>query len=499
MNRIRFYSVVKAIILLAILIVVCSLCAKIVAYYKKPPLSDKAIQIDPVFFKDVHTELSWLNYIAKGISLNEYLRKEIAEDYLKAWQLKNLHTDISGLSNTNYLDERIVEKSQNLHVADQLDNAKQIDLSHHLDLHFISLDRSIVSFTDKEVSLLSRIEYKDGSISYFRDTCQFEVLMRLTDGSWKIENLHILEERKHDESIKSELEVNSEIASMKGINYYPSETPWRLFWEMYDDQLVHQDLKRISDLGFTMVRFFVPFTEVGGAEVSNSFLYKMDSFIAEANRLNLKVVPCLFDFPVGFSMDQFAEYNKYLKTIVKRYADEECVLMWDLKNEADIDFNYHEKADVMAWLKYIIHQTKKYDPDTPVTIGWAHYNNAHILAEELDVVSFHYYLDESEFNMALKEVRKKLKNNKIIFVSEFGKSTKPIMNPFANQEKQQANYLTKMESIMESNRVASAIWCLYDYTDAPSNVFGWKPWIRWSQKKFGIINAKGEPKFYLQK
>ena len=42
-----------------------------------------------------------------------------------------------------------------------------------------------------------------------------------------------------------------------GVNYYPSQSPWKKFWPEFDSTIFARDLRIIRDLGGNSVRFFM--------------------------------------------------------------------------------------------------------------------------------------------------------------------------------------------------------------------------------------------------
>jgi len=204
-------------------------------------------------------------------------------------------------------------------------------------------------------------------------------------------------------------------------------------------------------------------------------------------------MPTLFDFPVGFELLKYTGYDRHLRILLERYADSETIIAWDLKNEPDLDFQFHKKEDVLDWLDFIIKQAKKYDPNHPLTVGWAHPENAHYLSENLDFVSFHYYLSLKELADVTKEV-KSMCSDKQILVSEYGMTSYDGFWPGSHSESEQTQYIAGVNEFLLDQDMGGMLWSLYDFDEAPSDIFGWKPWIKASQKKFGIIKADGSQK-----
>ncbi len=484
MNKTILHRIIQLSLALVILGCLTYGFGNLVAYFQQPPPNLYSVPVDQVFFKENHTPFIWSRAKANNYPLSTYQKKEIQQAYLKAWQLKNLKPgSYEVLKNNEHLDERVLKRIYDSGSSSL--NIQTVDLSHDIHLNFISIDRSIISFMDKNVHVVTRVKSADNSITYFEEVNDYEVLMRLTDGVWKIENMH---QRSSEEKELAPVEEHfMEMGQRRGINYYPKATPWRAFWPQYDSLVVENDLQLVNDLGYDHIRFFIPFEEIGGADIQPSFFENMDHLIATAHSLNLDVVPTLLDFPVGFSIYQWADYNHHIKTIMEHYQDATNILLWDIKNEPDIDFQYHPKADVMACMEYLLKQARSYAPNHALSISWAMSAEAHQLADLVDVVSYHHYKRGQSYQEAIQDIRNEIGARKDIYVSEFGKSSFTGLAFWKDGVGEQQTYRKSSEKFMDELGVSHAVWCLHNYEEAPRNVFGWKPWIRWSQKKFGVV------------
>jgi len=116
--------------------------------------------------------------------MNPYLRKEIEESYLDSWGILNLsirHKTDLGLRE-NFTDKKAKQLTGMLSSQDSIIRE---DRSHNLHLHFISYDKQVVSFTDKDVVLSTHIKSISGSILKM-DTSDYKVIMTLNDGKWRV-------------------------------------------------------------------------------------------------------------------------------------------------------------------------------------------------------------------------------------------------------------------------------------------------------------------------
>lgn len=496
----RILAAILAVFVLGFIVLTLS---KVFSYYK---ISSQIVNVyDKVVseFDHHHPHLKWLpdgeNIVGK---INPFLRKEIQSAYLKAWASSNLSIrDQKDLGlEEHFTDELRYKISQHLNEESAIHNQdsrnrnvkiESIDLNHEIELKFVSFDKQVVSFTDSNVKTLQRIGATNKTAVH-ESIYNYKVVMTLDDGKWRINKMI------RGNIIKDSLAVQRDlfpinIAAIKGINYYPQKYPWKKFWGAFPVDTIEEDFKIINDLGFNTVRIFIPFNAFGGPHIQSAHLNKLDKLIEIAEKNNLKLMPTLFDFPVGFELLKYTGYDRHLKILLERYSDSKTIAAWDLKNEPDLDFQFHRKEYVLDWLEYIIKQAKKYDPHHPITIGWAHPENAHYLSDELDFVSFHYYLELSKLGEIAKNVQSQSPDKQIL-VSEYGMTSYDGLWPGSRSESEQTQYIAGVNEYLGKNRMGGILWSLYDYDEAPSDIFGWKPWIKASQKKFGIIKADGSQK-----
>lgn len=139
------------------------------------------------------------------------------------------------------------------------------------------------------------------------------------------------------------------------------------------------------------------------------------------------------------------------------------------------------------------HQIKQFDPNHLVTIGWSDTASASLLQNEVDIVSFHYYLDINTFSEAYTIMNTEIK--KPIVLQEFGlSSNRGFWSPFGPSEKGQANYYKQFQEIIKQDNIHYLSWTLYDFDEVPSAVVGKLPWRKHKQKYFGFIDRDGNKK-----
>lgn len=122
-----------------------------------------------------------------GGNINEYIRKDIEDAYTDAWGILNLSIkEKTDLGLTERFSDEMVQK-----IIPTLDIEQPLlreDLIHKLKLHFISLDKQVISITDKDMVMSTTIS-ENGHQNTIKDTSDYKVIMTLSDGKWKIHKL----------------------------------------------------------------------------------------------------------------------------------------------------------------------------------------------------------------------------------------------------------------------------------------------------------------------
>ncbi len=456
--------------------------------------------------KDVYLpKVKWRSVDNPGRPMEVKTQYEIQQDYLDAWYVRNVAyktNDSFGLQDF-YTDN--ARKKVLKYINDNATKDITIEnttLSHNPELDFYSADGQLIVFTDYQVEQFRRI-YKGKEVAFETlDTANYKVLMLLEDGFWRIR--HMIKEpvikisdtifaNKFASIQENKIFINNEPFQIKGINYYPQETPWDMFGDQFDIDRIASDFDIIKEAKLNTIRIFVQYEDFGKAEVIPEKLEKLRLVLDTAQTKNLKVVVTLFDFYGDYSILDWTLTHRHVEKIVTTFKEHPSILAWDVKNEPDLDFEARGKESVIAWLRMIIVQLKKYDSNHLVTIGWSNTKAAELLQDKIDLVSFHYYLELDQFDTAYTILSKK--TEKPLILQEFGVSSNfGILNPFGTSEKTQANYYRTMQTKMSIHELNYMSWTLYDFNNIPTSVVGSLPWRKNKQKHFGFIDQKGNKK-----
>lgn len=456
--------------------------------------------------KMLHTEIKnrdqylpkviWDPILNEGRSMDSETLKTIEKDYLNALFVKH----IAYSSNMIYgIDDYYTESARkNLIGIINLNKEKAVTISsttlkHHLNLEFFSEDGQLVVLTDRDALEYKAVYKNEHLIHQTNESNTSTVVLLLEDGFWRIR--HMVREKSNPIVLSDPGMVKMDSTDLiKGINYYPQSSPWNMFGDNFDINVILNDLKIIKDSKLNTVRIFIPYADFGKAKVSEQKLKKLKYVLDAAEMCNLKVIVTLFDFYGDYSVLDWTLNHRHAETIVSSFKNHSAILAWDIKNEPDLDFKSRGKENVLAWLQQLIALIRSIDSRHAITIGWANSEQATLLNDYLDLISFHYYENISDFEKTYTRLQRDIPN-KPLLLGEFGMSSyRGFGNPFGNSQKDQAECHKNMQSIFKKNSINNLSWTLYDFENIPNEVSGWRPWRKNLQKHYGFIDKRGKPK-----
>ncbi|MBX7240832.1 MAG: cellulase family glycosylhydrolase [Bacteroidia bacterium] len=446
-----------------------------------------------------------------GRKMEEETRRRITENYLSAWAEWNYYLrtgDTTGLP--LYFQQEICKRIKQ-YKPEKINQFHFSDLTHFPQLHFYSADGQIVGFTDYSVATVGR-RYNTQTTPFTPVHTEFNhqnksVVMVLEDGFWKIRQWDnsicdkVLESKRPATSgnfiniDNQRFEYKNQVFDCRGINYYPQNSPWDMFGKNFSINTIRNDFRVIKSLNLNTVRIFVPFEDFGKGNVDMEMLSQMESLLDEAKLAELKVIVTLFDFNSDYRISNWSQTERQMEIVLETFTDREEIIAYDIKNEPDLDFRYSHRQDVLDWLSYMLKKARLYDSNHLFTIGWADPDNAHLLAGEVDFVSFHFYKDIKLLSSSIDQLKEKT-GIQLLMLQEFGMSTfSAWWFPGSKTEQEQSDYYQQVLNILKEKEAMPFLsWTLYDFENVPGKVAGELPQHKLPQKKFGIINEKGKLK-----
>ncbi|WP_271782177.1 cellulase family glycosylhydrolase [Aquimarina algiphila] len=450
-------------------------------------------------------KLEWKDTINPGRPIEKQTLLDIEHDYLNAWYIRNAAYQ----TNKKEGIEDYYTKSARQNLLKSIGSNKKKDIAihgttihHNIALDFYSADGQLAVLSDTNVKEYQRVYKGDEVLLEAELRSDYQVMLMLEDGFWRIRHIvkeeprpldTILQNKTLARVIEGKIVIENQEYQIKGINYYPQKTPWNMFGDDFDIDVIAKDFDIINDSGLNTIRIFVPYEGFGKAKVETEKLDKLRQVLDKAKDKKLKVIVTLFDFYGNYSVLDWTLTHRHAEQIVTALADHEAILAWDIKNEPNLDFESRGKENVVAWLKEMISQIRQFDPNHLVTIGWSDVESASLLKEEIDIVSFHYYRDINNFIEAYNQLNTQI--NKPMVLQEFGlPSSRGFWSPFGPSEKGQAEYHKQFQEIIKQENIHFLSWTLYDFEEVPSAVVGKLPWRKHKQKHFGFIDRNGNKK-----
>jgi len=461
--------------------------SQVLAYLNTGADTNKLLHIGTALKTDYTPEVEWVDTINPGRPLETYAKQKITRDYLDAWYVRQ--QAFNGGDRSGIEDHYTVNSRQKLYsLLDQnSQNNIRIEsttLSHTLSLEFYSADGTLAVLTDNHLRRYQRV-FKNDFLQYQgEEQASYRIILLLENGVWRIRHLQKLTSETPEIPIDKPFVPATTIA---GINYYPQQTPWDTFGQSYNGVQIQKDFALIKELKLNTIRVFIGYEDFGKGEVSSEKMERLIDLLDRAAAADLQVIVTLFDFYGDYSVVDWTANQRHVLTIANTIKAHPALYAWDIKNEPDLDFKNRTSALVTAWLEQMLHILKATDPQHPITIGWSTAENALLMEDQVDYISFHYYKDLKDLNTTYKTLKEG--THKTIILEEFGRSAnRGFWNPIGYSRNQQANYYKDFFNIKDSD-LHFLSWTLYDFKNIPDQVTGRWPWRKQKQKHFGIINA----------
>ena len=215
--------------------------------------------------------------------------------------------------------------------------------------------------------------------------------------------------------------VIEDLSYIRGFNYTPANVvaPRHHIdtWVKYDQAVIEHDLDLAKRLNLNQVRVFVPYQVY--VEDKEALTGKLRHFVRECNKRGIGVMPVVGSGTWVRDTTLRPQAVEWVKFLVKAISTEPGLKYWDIMNEPDWPATPKERVvrnfENCKYLSKLFHEL---DPKTPVTIGMAFVDGMIELADYVDVLQFHDYMQTTE----------QIKTN-ITRAKEFAaKAGKPVFN-----------------------------------------------------------------------
>lgn len=206
-----------------------------------------------------------------------------------------------------------------------------------------------------------------------------------------------------------------------GADYIPANAINQLeMWqaETFDPATIDKELGWAESIGFNTLRVYLH--SLAYKQDPEGFKKRMDQFLGIAAKHKIEPIFVFFDDvwdknpkagkqrepkpgvhnsgwvqdpgqPASYDTKQYPEWQKYITDVLKHFAKDKRILLWDLYNEPG---NSGKKDSSMALLKKTFEWARAVAPDQPVSAGlwdWTFEKLNAFQAQNSDVITYHCY------------------------------------------------------------------------------------------------------------
>ena len=207
----------------------------------------------------------------------------------------------------------------------------------------------------------------------------------------------------------------------RGFNYTPAGvvSPRHHIdtWVHYDSATIKFDLDLAKSLNLNQVRIFVPYAVF--TEDKDALPAKLRHFVRECHKRNIGVMPVIGSGQWIRDTTQRDKGIEWVQFLVNAISKEPGLAFWDVMNEPDWPTTPRERVlRNFENCRFMAKTFHKLDPNTPVTIGMAFVEGMIELADCVDLLQFHDYMQTSG------EIRDTISRAKLFAA----KVNKPLVN-----------------------------------------------------------------------
>jgi hypothetical protein len=237
--------------------------------------------------------------------------------------------------------------------------------------------------------------------------------------------------------------VPKDLSGTRGFNYQSAETTGHVeFWLQYNSAVTERDLDYAKRLQLNQVRVFVPYSawEKNKEGLRRNLLH----FVRAAHERGIGVMPTM-QYKFGEWRDKAAWPNsrEFVADLVASIGKEPGLVIWDVENEPEC-CSLPPTPDNRLHMEHAMYMAKVFhelDPVTPVTIGATFAENMIVMADVVDVLSFHNYSPtRAEIRASIAKAKQFAENTgKPLIDSEIGCIARANPYDVALQEHMQAH------------------------------------------------------------
>ena len=403
---------------------------------------------------DVLNSLVWLPDANDGRVMEPATRKAISDAYARALAA----VDRAGRGDeaapvSDYFSGPALDAVESMVASNRAADTATLYVEQLLRLEFYSDDGSVVSLSVPAAETVRVIDLDDRRRTVVASEEQWRFAMLLEDGNWRVQQIETLEStRIVPEPVPQTLDRR--IDGVNALSLQGGDVTWQTF----DGVAAADGLEQVADLGLDSVRVFV-----GGPEFGQIDVDAISTFLDLAAERKIGVVMTLFDGSADHSVDTWRDDANYLDDVVAALAAHPALVMWDLKNEPDLDDERSGGAAVVdAWIERTSALVRRLDASTPITVGWSSADQARRALGAIDIVSFHHFGDAARLRRSLSELDGTVGGRGIV-VSEYGRP-EWLGRVRGSQPAAQARAVADLRDVLDEQDVSGMVWQLQDVT-----------------------------------
>lgn len=187
--------------------------------------------------------------------------------------------------------------------------------------------------------------------------------------------------------------IPTDLSTVRGFNYMTAETRTHTeHWQKYDPAVTERDLDYAKRLNLNQARVFLSYQAY--TEDKERFRKNLVQLVRAAHERGIGVMPVV-DYSTNMIWDDAARpaAKEWAADLVNTIGKEPGLAFWDVSNEPDWPATNAARLERrMALARYMAGVFRELDPVTPITIGFAFDKNTAAMADAVDVLSFHDYL-----------------------------------------------------------------------------------------------------------
>ncbi|MDG3583865.1 MULTISPECIES: cellulase family glycosylhydrolase [Galbibacter] len=208
---------------------------------------------------------------------------------------------------------------------------------------------------------------------------------------------------------------------ISGANFIPSTAINQLeMWQedTFDPETIDRELGYAEGIGFNTMRVYLH--SLAYKADKEGFKKRVDQYLKIANKHGIQTILVIFDdvwdanpkigkqrepkpgthnsgwmqdpgYPASKNEANFPELETYVKDIIKTFANDNRVLLWDLYNEPG---NNGKSSESLPLLKQVFTWAREVNPSQPISVGIWKWNEKELNEFQVtnsDIVTYHDY------------------------------------------------------------------------------------------------------------